>query len=1069
MLKWLRDRLFRPAMLAALIAAPVVAWLVVHDYGWKTSEKIAALGAAGALTATVVTFLERWVDRQGKGDDEEHAPWLEAERLDHWVGWLRATIRAARVGEGSQLDHMLGRTAALDAEARDGKVEFERERPLLKVNGRLLPWARITAEWDRSPGRLVVLGEPGYGKTVAALALVGHVGADPAPDVRVAELFSLAEWHRWRVDHRDETLTDWMAWTLSRTYAPLPAAVAHQLLSAGRIVPVLDGLDEVPSTDARRACVQAINAYALRTDPHRPFVVTCRSREYVDLAPEWVETDRQIVLAGFQGDQLETIIRSRTEGIPGWDAIRRRLADGDEALAQVFESPLLLSIALQAYRYEDPRELISLDGEEIERTIWDQLLLVNQEPFDGAGPTEIRTWLTFVATGMRSAGLQRFMLHDLYLLDPAPRVRRFSILIASATLFMGAALALLPVVVLAAPPWAAVTTLLLSVVGAFLSFASSDPRPQVRTPMTWRTRVAHARSELRVNAVLGLGVVSVLMAAYGILLWKTDEEFSSTLVAAEVPIVFTVAFLTLCLFDLASRPRQVIVDEPPEALVEPEPGAVLDASRDGGLVTSLGYFAVGGLAFAVLGWSDLGVSAELAGTWIVWGVVCGLWNGLDAWLYYHWALRRLRRQGLVPKRWEQFLSWCTLPERGWLRVGGTYEFRHRELLEYLAVEGSVVPSVERARFLYRKAAALQRRNDVDGACHVYEIAVTADPSNANLLGDYAHLLFREGRELERAGELFEQALAARPDHANNLGHYARFQWLVRADPRKAAELFARSIRNDDKDPGHLGSFAHLSWRELDDFDRAQALYLQALEIAPDLVANLWGYAELLRARGDVQGAAGHLERAVSIESSATVLTMYANVLDEIGEDDARVRALHAQAVRTSPQEAFSLEAYAFFLQRRGQDPELVRSLAERTVAAVAEVPANDRANALANAACLILELGDEARALELVERAQDIEDAPKPMQAELWFYVLVATGSDRHAEARRALLRLLVEDGVVSPGWDLSRLLRRATESQHPNVALLEQIAEVLSGAAPAATLAPWLGEGDGLSSLKTR
>lgn len=50
------------------------------------------------------------------------------------------------------------------------------------------------------------------------------------------------------------------------------AAVARELVGARLVLPVLDGLDEIARVEHRRACVDAIDAYAERSAQHRPFV-----------------------------------------------------------------------------------------------------------------------------------------------------------------------------------------------------------------------------------------------------------------------------------------------------------------------------------------------------------------------------------------------------------------------------------------------------------------------------------------------------------------------------------------------------------------------------------------------------------------------------------------------------------------------------------------------------------------------------------------------------------------------------------------------------------------------------
>ena len=131
-------------------------------------------------------------------------------------------------------------------------------------------------------GRLVVLGEPGAGKTMLMVRLVLDLLARRAAGGPVPFLAPVASW-----DPSGQDLRGWLAARLLTDHpalaGPPPAGGAEPtqaaaLLAAGLILPVLDGLDEIPE-QVRGPAISRIND-ALR--PGEQVVVTCRTEQYRD-------------------------------------------------------------------------------------------------------------------------------------------------------------------------------------------------------------------------------------------------------------------------------------------------------------------------------------------------------------------------------------------------------------------------------------------------------------------------------------------------------------------------------------------------------------------------------------------------------------------------------------------------------------------------------------------------------------------------------------------------------------------------------------------------------------------
>lgn len=139
----------------------------------------------------------------------------------------------------------------------------------------------------RVPGsRLVVLGEPGSGKTILLVRLTLGLLKNRQADSPVPVLLSVASWipraealEKW-LTRRIETEHPWLA-------EPAPGTSSGQsrldlLLQKGAILPVLDGLDEIPDAVRRRA-VTRINEW-LQDDER--IVVSCRRDEYAALVTQ---------------------------------------------------------------------------------------------------------------------------------------------------------------------------------------------------------------------------------------------------------------------------------------------------------------------------------------------------------------------------------------------------------------------------------------------------------------------------------------------------------------------------------------------------------------------------------------------------------------------------------------------------------------------------------------------------------------------------------------------------------------------------------------------------------------
>ncbi|RAY12841.1 hypothetical protein DPM19_22750 [Actinomadura craniellae] len=205
--------------------------------------------------------------------------------------------------------------------------------------------------------QLVILGEPGAGKTILAMLLALDLLDDRAPDAPVPVFFSLSSWNP------EVRLADWMADRLLADFPDLREryghGIAQRLLDAGLVLPVLDGLDEA-GRSSRNLVKRLDSAFTRR----RGFVLTCRTGEYYTTVEESGEPLSRAVAVEIEPVTAETgaaYLRDVLADAPRWRPVLDRLrAEPDGPLATALATPLMLYLFRVTYTEpeNDPAELL---------------------------------------------------------------------------------------------------------------------------------------------------------------------------------------------------------------------------------------------------------------------------------------------------------------------------------------------------------------------------------------------------------------------------------------------------------------------------------------------------------------------------------------------------------------------------------------------------------------------------------------------------------------------------------------------------------------------------------------
>jgi GTPase SAR1 family protein len=266
------------------------------------------------------------------------ATWIEGllEHSLHQAAWIGL--------------HLQEQPDALDNPWQFQVQELDRDPHPLPVG------TSIVEVYDEADGELLILGEPGSGKTTLLLQLARTLldRAEADEHLPLPVIFNLSSWAQKR-----QSLTEWFISELWTKYQ-VPHQVGQSLVQANRILPLLDGLDEV-AEEARVVCVQAIPAYyhPIRNLAERPLVLCCRSQEYEQIS--WpLPLSRAVSILPLTREQIDSYLSIGQEQL---EDLRQALHQ-DAELYLLAGRPLMLSIFTLAYQRGITKDfpLVSLEA-----------------------------------------------------------------------------------------------------------------------------------------------------------------------------------------------------------------------------------------------------------------------------------------------------------------------------------------------------------------------------------------------------------------------------------------------------------------------------------------------------------------------------------------------------------------------------------------------------------------------------------------------------------------------------------------------------------------------------------
>jgi len=272
------------------------------------------------------------------------------------------------------------------------------------------PGTPISEVFDQTGGGLLILGEPGAGKTILLLQLTSALldRAESDPNQPLPVVVNLASWAS-----RRQPLAAWLVEELNRTYN-IPARTTRAWVDANALALMLDGLDEVASAH-RRACVEAINAYR-RDHGLVPLVVCGRTRQ-LEAVETGLRLEEAVELQPPSDAQIASYFdQVEARGTP-LDDVRAALG-GDRQLRAMVRSPLLLQVVARAYG-GFPASALRAPGSLAEREarLWSAYVtrMFEQRPLAPGGYTPQRavSWLAWLAYTLGERDQSEFHLDRL--------------------------------------------------------------------------------------------------------------------------------------------------------------------------------------------------------------------------------------------------------------------------------------------------------------------------------------------------------------------------------------------------------------------------------------------------------------------------------------------------------------------------------------------------------------------------------------------------------------------------------------------------------------------------------
>ncbi len=608
---------------------------------------------------------------------------VDAEAIREWIGTRprseKLLLQAVKEEVNSRLKQSLPSQVLiqLGMETQPDQVQHSWDSDI-KIGAPLVE--TIPANWniarvfDEVDGKLLILGDPGSGKTTTLLELAKLLcdRTQENTEFPIPVLLNLSTWKygRW-------SMRDWLLAELKSKYG-VRKKVGLKWLDNAAILPMLDGLDELDS-QWQESCVKAINQF-LQSE-HRPqhLVVCSRREEYISYETKLL-LNGTICLQSLENHQIQNHLAAIGQS-ELWD-----VACDMPDLLGLIRRPLLLSLTVFTYKKASLEQLQSFQSVEeqihylmeqyiqhmLQRSLSGNINLYHQN----LSQQNTQRWLTYLAQQQKINSQTDFLIEKIqpnWVLKKSHKklYKLFFISIYGLIFSLGFGL---------------IVSLYVSwIVGLFVGvFISYEQEIKPIESLRWSSVKMSRKLFLKISIGFGFGVIAGLMAILLLIAFKYNMPIDLYSIIYVISCGLIAGFV-VWLTNMFVGPDIEIRKTPNQGIWQ----SLMNAGFFGLLIG-----IVPGILTSILFRMHFGVMKALIYGFIIllgFALLAGLGMGGKACIQ-HFSLRLVfYLYGYSPWNYARFLNYCT--DRLLLqRVGGRYRFIHRLLQEHFAKMSLEQPS-----------------------------------------------------------------------------------------------------------------------------------------------------------------------------------------------------------------------------------------------------------------------------------------------------------------------------------------------------------------------------------------